>query len=307
MSLTLTEAQTRFLRRCRAKGLTDRSMEFYVWRFNALARFLAAADLPATLDQLTPDVIRDFLADQQTVSANLSKQAFVTLRALFRFLLAEDLVERNPMQKVDVPKLPRPHVETFTPAHIEALLRGCGDGFLGIRDRALFLVLLDCGLRATELCTLKVDDVDYDEQVLHVWGKGNKARRVPFGEATRQALRGYLARRGTLPVPQFFVSAYGHPLDRHRLREMILARSTKAEITGVRCSPHTFRHTFAVMFLRSGGDVFSLQKLLGHSDLSMTRRYAELSDADVCAKHRAHSPGDQFLGVLPAAKRTRLR
>jgi site-specific recombinase XerD len=129
MTLTLADAQARFLRRCRANGLAARSMDFYVWRFNALRRFLVGQGVSDTLDDLTPDVIRDFHTDQKTVSANLFKQAFVTLRTLFRFLIAEDLLTRNPMQKVDAPKVPKLHVETFTAAHIEALLRGCADDF----------------------------------------------------------------------------------------------------------------------------------------------------------------------------------
>ena len=83
-------------------------------------------------------------------------------------------------------------------------------------------------------------------------------------------------------------------------------RCEEAKATGVRCSPHTFRHTFAVTYLRAGGDVFSLQKLLGHADLAMTRKYAELSQTDVHEKHRMFSPGDR-LKAIRQPRKTRIR
>ena len=104
-----------------------------------------------------------------------------------------------------------------------------------------------------------------------------------------------------------FVTCYGDPLDRYRVARIVGSRCTQASITGVRCSPHTFRHTFAVTYLRNGGDVFSLQKLLGHSDLMMTRRYAELSQTDVQEKHRLYSPADRLESPKNGQGRKRLR
>ena len=104
-----------------------------------------------------------------------------------------------------------------------------------------------------------------------------------------------------------FVTCYGDPLDRFRTLDAVKARCKAAGVVGVRCSPHTFRHTFAVQFLRNGGDVFSLQRLLGHSDLTMTRLYAELSQTDVTEKHRLYSPADRLRPAGPNRGRTRIR
>jgi integrase/recombinase XerD len=140
-------------------------------------------------------------------------------------------------------------------------------------------------------------------------GKGSKERVVPFGEATRQALLAYVSKRGNIPGQRaLFVGCYGDPLSRHGAHRLVSECGKRAGVSGPRCSPHTFRHTCAVMFLRNGGDAFSLQKLLGHADLAMTRRYCELAQADVVAKHRACSPGDRFLGTVRGAQgRKRLR
>ena len=117
-----------------------------------------------------------------------------------------------------------------------------------------------------------------------------------------------MARRGELRGQRaLFVTCYDDAMNRHQVHRLLRDCGEKAVLTGVRCSLHTFRHTCAVMYLRNGGDAFSLQKLLGHADLTMTRRYCELAQADVVEKHRAW-PGDKFLSsVRPTSGRKRLR
>jgi len=222
----------------------------------------------------------------------------------------EEWLTANPMEKVEKVRVPRKVVETFTAAHIEAMLATCNPrSFNGARLRAIILALLDCGLRVSELCGLAMDDVSWDEGTLRVMGKGAKERIVPFGEATRQALLSYVARRGTIPgQPALFVTCYGDAMNRHEAYRTLSECGKRAGVTGVRCSPHTLRHTFAVMYLRNGGDAFTLQNLLGHSDLAMTRRYCELSQTDALAKHRQCSPGDSFLAAVRVSRgRKRLR
>lgn len=198
-------------------------------------------------------------------------------------------------------------IETFSLEQIEKIISVCEKDFLGVRDKAIIMTLVDCGLRASELCGLRIDDISREQQTMIVLGKGDKERVVPFGQATQQALTQYLARRGKLDTNVLFVNCYGEAFDRHRLADIVESRCIRAEISGVRCSPHTFRHTFAVMYLRAGGDVFSLQKMLGHSDLTMTRRYAELSEMDVQAKHRLFSPGDRLQVEKKSGGRKKLK
>jgi integrase/recombinase XerD len=307
MGMTIEEAAARFERRCRAKSLSARTLQFYKAQFVLLRRYLDAEGLPHDIDAFTRDVIRGYIATRHRISAYMAKQAYSTFNVLFRFLVDNDLIDASPMVKIERPRLPKKLIATFSPDQNADILRTCSNDFLGLRDRAILMIMIDCGLRANEICLLTLDHVDLDERVLRVWGKGNKARLVPFGNATRQALRDYLHRRPPLATQQVFVSGYGFSLLRTGLWKIVHRRCTLANISGVRCSPHTFRHTFAVMYLRNGGDVFTLQKLLGHTDLTMTRRYAELSDTDVRNKHRACSPGDQFLAHVPPATRTRIR
>lgn len=307
----LAEAMQSFLRRCRARGLADETVRFYRTRLDAFTRYLDGHGLPARPGEVTPEVVRDFLAAQkERLSAASAHHARATLSAFFRFLVREEWLTSNPVEKVEKVRVPRKVIQTFSHEQIEQMLATCsGRSFNGLRLRAVILTLLDCGLRVSELCGLTLDDVSWDEGTLRVMGKGSKERVVPFGEATRQALLSYLARRGELPGRSaLFVTCYGDPMNRHEVHRILRDCGTRAGVTGVRCSAHTFRHTCAVMYLRNGGDAFTLQKLLGHSDLAMTRRYCELSQTDALQKHRQCSPGDRFLSsVKPTRGRKRLR
>lgn len=307
----LTEAVESFLQRGRGRNLAPRTLEFYRERLGSFTRHLESKGLEVAPEQVTPDVVRDFLStERERTSAATAQHSFVTLRAWFRFLVREEWLTANPMDRVEKVRVPRKVVETFSTEQVEAMLAACkGRSFNGVRLRAVILTLLDCGLRASELCGLTLEDLSWDEGTLKVMGKGSKERLVPFGEATRQALLAYVAKRGNIPGQGgLFVTCYGDALNRHELHRILAAAGKRADLTGVRCSPHTFRHTCAVMYLRNGGDAFTLQKLLGHSDLAMTRRYCELSQADALAKHRQCSPGDRFLpAVKLAGGRKRLR
>ena len=307
----LGEAIESFYRRCCARGLAEETVRFYRTRLDAFTHYLESQGGAVRPGEITPPMVRDFLAAQkERLSAAAAHHARSTLSAFFRFLVREEVLTANPMDKVEKVRVPRKVVETFSTEQVEAMLATCnGRSFNGIRLRAVILTLLDCGLRVSELCGLSLEDVSWDEGTLRVMGKGSKERVVPFGEAARQALLSYVAKRGNIPGQgALFVTCYGDPTNRHEAHRLLAAAGRKAGLTGVRCSPHTFRHTFAVMYLRNGGDAFTLQKLLGHSDLAMTRRYCELSQADAIAKHRQASPGDRFLGaVRMAGGRRRLK
>lgn len=159
-----------------------------------------------------------------------------------------------------------------------------------------------CGYSSTPACAsaswpeLAVERVDLEAGALAVIGKGGRERTVPIGEAALFALRRYLAAAGDPPRGPLFRDARGRPLTRAAIYKAVRGLCQRAEISGVRCSPHTFRHTFAARYLTLGGDVLTLQRLLGHSprSLDVTQRYVTLLDADLRAAHRRFSPGDHL-------------
>jgi len=162
----------------------------------------------------------------------------------------------------------------------------------------------------SELCNLKRDNLWLDEGMLKVVGKGNKERLIPIGKQVQRLLWRYINRYRPEPAMAsydfLFLTRKGKPLTKDRVEKIMTCYGRKAELKGVRCSPHTLRHTAAMKFLRNGGDVFSLQRMLGHVSLEMTRRYCELADIDVKRAHMTASPVDN-LALRQSGNHSRFR
>jgi integrase/recombinase XerD len=175
--------------------------------------------------------------------------------------------------------------------------------------RAAVAVLADTGLRSSELCALTVGDVRDGQLLVH--GKGGYQRLAPYGQACAGELLAYVRRVRGLPGADhepLFLTERRVALTPHRLGELMRLAGRKARIHGVRVSPHTLRHTFAIEFLRNGGGELALQKALGHRSLDMVRIYADLSETDVAAAHQGASPLDhwQRSGVFSAYTKGRV-
>lgn len=310
LSSSLEEAVSGFLSYCRSKNLASRTIEYYQTRLTAFVTWSEQEKPDLTPATITQQVARDFItAEVKRVSASMGQHAFTALKAFLTFLYHEGFLDHHPMERMEKPRAPRKVIQTFSLEQVDSIIAGCNSKtFTGCRDRAILFALIDCGLRASELCGLEIDDIDWTGQTMLVrHAKGSKEREVPFGLATRQALSTYVSRRGELASKTLFVTVYGEGFDHFRLRHIIMQRCEAAGIKGVRCSPHTLRHSMAVTYLRNGGDVFSLQKMLGHASLEMTRKYAELSQTDVQDKHRLYSPADRLQSAKSTNGRTRLK
>ncbi len=167
----------------------------------------------------------------------------------------------------------------------------------GKRDKAMILFMVDAGVRVSELCDLTVKDVDFSLNRAYVVGKGEKPRYVYFGKICRQAMWRYFIERfpdsKARPTEPFFVQEDGiHPLDRHAVRKLIGRLGVRAGDPNLH--PHRFRHTFAIQFLRNGGNIFELQALLGHSSLEMVQHYARLAEMDLENAVQRSSPVDNW-------------
>ena len=164
-----------------------------------------------------------------------------------------------------------------------------------LRDKAIVLFLLDTGIRAQELCDLLVDDVDMKSGAVHIRsGKGGKGRTVYVGFVAKDALWKYLSRRkDDYQRNPLFMTGKRGPMDRAALRKMLVSAAERAEIQEP-VGPHRFRHTFAINYLRNGGDIFTLQRLLGHSSLDMVQRYLAIAQVDVAEAHKRASPADNW-------------
>lgn len=235
------------------------------------------------------------------------------LKTFFSWLVVEGVLGASPMATIRPPVARADQVQPFTTTQVEALLSATGRSWHPARDAAIVWMLLDTGIRAAELCALTNADLDLPERRITVrHGKGDKGRTVYFGLHCGKALWRYhhsCQRRAEMAgeekveeekpdgplFPAENGTRRGEALSPRGLGQQIERLGERAELAGVRCSPHTFRHTFAVMYLRAGGQQFALKEILGHTSLSMTTKYVQFAEADLAGQRR-FSPGDRIRG-----------
>ena len=210
-------------------------------------------------------------------SRSSQQRAVAALRTWIRFLETEEVLESD----VSLPSLPKRESrlpQVLGEGEVDRLLQACSSHSpLDVRDRAILEVAYGCGLRATELCTLRTRDVDFSGKLLRATGKGEKERAVPFlGEARKrvqiyvETVRNLLGKEGP---DNLFLSRSGNPLSREDIWRIIRKRGKQAGISPSRLHPHILRHSFATHLLRRGMDQRTLQELLGHSSIATTEKY----------------------------------
>ena len=233
-----------------------------------------------------------------------------SLRAFWCWLEDEGIIEKNPFCQLRIPKPPKKVTPTFSEEQIRALLAQANtSSATGFRNYTTMLLLLDTMMRVSELTSCQMEDLNLEGRCLKVWGKGSKERIVPFGRTVQKALWRYVT--FYRPEPQIprqdnvFLTAAGWPMTKNRIEAFLKAYGKKAAIRGVRVSPHTFRHTGAVAFLRNGGDLFSLQRIMGHSSLEVLRGYVNLSLVDLSRVQAKASPLDNLGLPMSSVQRAR--
>jgi integrase/recombinase XerD len=319
----MPRAVSGFLQYREAEGLSPSTLEVYR---DHLARWVEHVG-EANVSRVTSQQIRAFLiwlrtdykprrltGGDQPLSLKTLRNYWVSLSAFYTWASTE-FGFPSPMKTVPAPKFEAAPVEPFTQEEVEKLLKAVEymreantSGRVKFtmrratahRDRAIILVLLDSGLRVSELCALTLGDVDPKTgkvQVKHGargGAKGGKGRVVFLGKAARRSLWRYLTERQDLDDLEapLFLGRLNRKLNKGVLRQLLVGLAEKAGVK--KCHPHRFRHTFAITYLRSGGDVFTLQALLGHTTLEMVQHYARLAQIDIEQAHRKASPADNW-------------
>ena len=213
-----------------------------------------------------------------------------TLKRFFRFLAEDDYITENPAKSLPFPRLPSPLPKTVSQDEMNMWLRPIRkSNNRHLRVYAVTLLLFDTGMRVSELCYLRMSDIEWEVGRLHVRGKGGKERWVPMAHRAKRALRRYISQvRDAIPAKSsshVFLTETGRSMNPSAIQKQFRRWSKR---TGVKITPHMLRHTFATQAHRRGMDLLVLQKALGHSDLEMVRHYAAVDDEDV---RRAHSGG----------------
>jgi len=237
-------------------------------------------------------------SSSRRVSLRTLHHYYGALRAFFNWVVKEGFLAVSPLTMVKVPK-PKPRViQPYSSEQIKKMLQVCefdcqhNAKFLGSRDRAIILILLDSGLRLSELANMKLQDIDTDRGWIKVTGKGNKERIVRIGKTAQKALWRYLMYRGEDDKQELWLSEERRPLQSSGIQSSINRLKKRAGINETGCV-HRFRHTFALNFLRADRNPFNLQYLLGHNSLEMVRHYtAALGMEDALKAHEKASPAD---------------
>lgn len=306
--ITFSEAKEAFLQNCRIRNLSPATLTHYTRRLNGLMAFVDNRHPGLSPSGVDLTHLRERVAAMMDAEADITSinHYVAVAKTFFTFLAEEGYIPSNPAARLKKLKDERLLIKTFSQEQIEALLGQPNElRFAGPRDRLLMLLLLDTGLRIAEAMNIKLKDIDRAHSTVTVMGKGSKERSVHFGQTVRRALLQYLERRGELETDYLFVTEYGHPMQARMAQQQLTRYGALAKIQGVRVSPHTFRHTFARNWIVNGGDVFSLQKMLGHTTMEMVRRYVNLANEDVGKAHRSYSPADRMLGRDLATEKRR--
>jgi len=293
----LVRSFSQFLSDRQAQNLSDGTILFYQTKFKAFIKFIQPFRIDQVTD-LTPQLIRDYLIhlEQKNHNPGGIHAAFRSLKAFLNWYTKEYEPEnwKNPIDRVKPPKVPIEILEPVQPEQALSMLATCNHkSILGLRDYAIILTLMDTGIRASELLSINRIDLNLkDGRIIIKKGKGKKFRIVFISNITRDAIQSYLKKRSD-NLPFLWINKSISSLKYSGLRQIMRRRAKDANITTP--SLHSFRRYFALQMLRSGVDVFSLQKLMGHSDIQILRRYLQQTEEDIRSAHKLGGPVDHLL------------
>ena len=253
--------------------------------------------LPCLVQEAGPDEIIGYMQQRSDMSKRSQARLLSALRSFFGWMVMEGMMDDNPCDRVDAPKLGRYLPDVLSVEEVEAILDSVDlSTWQGTRDLAILEVLYGCGLRVSEAVGLKISCLYLKEGFIRVIGKGNKERLVPVGEMAVAAINVYLDRR---PLPYdsksddlLFLNRFGRSLSRQSVFKMI---KTQALVADVRkeISPHTLRHSFATHLVENGADLRMVQEMLGHENLTTTEIYMHVDSSTWHGQIMEHHPRGQ--------------
>jgi site-specific recombinase XerD len=314
----LTSLIKGFILTQRTECKSQRTIEYYEGNLNRFLWFVEQNELPQDTKFITEWHIREFLGYVQGATKRWGlqgngaeacrKQAkystvhhyYCALKVFFNWCLREDFLKDTPMRKIKLANPKLNVVRPYTEKELKLMLAVCDKDirenarFIGSRNRAIILILLDSGLRVSELTGMRQEDVDTSRGWVKVKGKGAKERIVRIGSTAQKALWRYMIYRQKINAQALWLTEEGKPIASKGIQETIKRIKVRAGVN-TPGSCHKFRHTFALSFLRKDRNPFNLQYLLGHSDLRMTRHYVStLGAEDALKAHESASPADML-------------
>lgn len=278
------------------RGLSENTREAYGNDLRQFWNFATSRGIADVGDISGADIVA-FLGHAQDIgeSGATIARRFAAVRVLFAWLADDGRIPTNPAEALSRPKKPKRLPETLSETQVARLIDSQdGDTPLDVRNRAMLELLYACGLRASELIGLTLDDVRLDEAFLRCTGKGDKQRVVPIGASAVASLRTYLndarpSLAGEKGDTSFFLTERGTGMCRETLWRVVQAAAEKSGLAG-EVHPHTLRHCFATHLLTHGANIRAIQEMLGHADISTTQIYTHVDSARLVEIHRKFHP-----------------
>lgn len=268
------------------KGLSPNSIEAYLSDIGKLEQFLEHAGLECGPGEMDREQLSRFLAwiSELGLSARTQARILSGIKAFYRYLLLEDLIEKDPTALLEGPRLDRKLPEVLSVTEIDRLLDSVDLSHpQGRRNRAMLETLYSCGLRVSELVELRISGIFRAEGFIRVIGKGDKERLVPVSPRALKEIDLYLPDRDALGIQPgnedvLFLNRRGKMLSRNMVFTIIKGLARDAGIKKT-ISPHTFRHSFATHLVEGGADLRAVQEMLGHESITTTEIYTHLDKA----------------------------
>lgn len=298
----------------RSDGKSPCTLRWYQQSLGMFLSWLGENGRPSKLGAIDENVVREFILwfqarrirDHQLRVPTVNNRVRA-LRAFFNWLYRKGYTDTHLLQDVRPPRLPRVMVNTLSDEEVDRFMAILDRSTVtGSRNTAILALLLDSGLRLSELVGLKIGDVHIEEQYVKVMGKGSKERMVAFGNSARRALLNYLVHFRGEPahagIEHFFLTIDGHGMSNEGVKTLLRVLGKTAGVP--RLHAHLCRHTYATNFLINGGNVLLLKQNLGHTTLAMVDRYVHLATSRVAILSRDYSPLDRLniRGLHPCRK-----
>ncbi len=266
------------------KGLSTNTISAYTHDIHMLISWLESMQLQVHSDKVEVAQLQNFLIQLHELGLSAASQARILsgIKAFYRFLLLEGVLSHDPSQLIESPSLGRKLPEVLSVTEIKKIMDGIDLSTpFGTRNKAMIEVLYACGLRVSELISLKISHIFKKEGFIKISGKGEKERLVPIGQGSLQQLLFYIEKYRILIEPKrghsdtAFLNTRGTALTRQMVFLIIKDLCKKTGI-GKSVSPHTFRHSFATHLLEGGADLRAVQQMLGHSSITTTEIYTHI-------------------------------
>lgn len=296
--MDISEAKKIFLVAKKGENVTGRTLGTYEETFKKFSIYLYEQNL-YDISMVNTEHIREFIVGLKEGRRGITlHKHFRALRTFFLFLFQEDYIDYNPMKTIKPPKVEKKVMRTFTAAEISKLLNAFDrTTYFGMRNYVIMAMFFSTGMRKRELINLTLADLNITSDLIRIDGKGQKERLAPVSRTLRRALKQYIRMRSEFLKDETCDWLFITPRAERKMTDsclnMLFAKLKKElKLVGEKISSHTWRHTFAKNYLLNGGDIFSLQEILGHADIETTKIYLNLNEKEIKMQHAKYNPLD---------------